>query len=144
MFGAELPEIRALRGEATARWIDALARTECPALTMRRARRAERSGAPHDPIVWTEARGANVRDADGNVLVDLAAGFCVAASGHSHPAVPLSVEAQSQKLLHALGDVHPSDVKIDLLERLAALAPFEDARIILGLNGSDAIAAALK
>ena len=46
--------------------------------------------------------------------------------------------------MHALGDVHPSDVKIALLERLAALAPFADARVMLGLSGADAVAAALK
>jgi 4-aminobutyrate aminotransferase/(S)-3-amino-2-methylpropionate transaminase len=45
--------------------------------------------------------------------------------------------------VHALGDVHPSDVKIELLSALAALAPFP-ARVILGLSGADAVEAALK
>lgn len=127
-----------------ARWVEVLAARECPSLTARRARRAERSGASHDPIVWAEARGANVRDTDGNVYVDLTAGFAVAAVGHAHPAVVEAAQRQMAVLPHALGDVHPSVPKLELLDRLAALAPFDDARIVLGLNGSDALAAALK
>ena len=123
--------------------VETLAEAECPALTARRARRQEQSGAPQDPIVWARARGANVEDVDGNVYVDLTAGFGVAAIGHTHPRVVAAVRAQAERLVHALGDVHPSDVKIALLARLRTLVPF-DARVILGLSGADAIDAALK
>ncbi len=144
-LGSLRPAVRRpVPGPASARWVEVLARTECPALTTRRARRAERSGAPHDPIVWTEARGANVRDADGNVYVDLTSGFGASAVGHRHPRVVEAVHAQADRLIHALGDLYPSDVKIQLLERLASLAPWPDARVILGLGGADAVEAALK
>lgn len=144
-FGQAPPAVRApVPGPVGTRWVDALAAAECPALTARRARRAERAGAPNDPIVWIEARGANVRDADGNVYVDLTSGFGVAAVGHGHPDVVAAVQAQAAKLLHALGDLHPSDVKVRLLERLAGLAPWPDARVILGAHGGDAVEAALK
>jgi len=131
-------------GPRSRAWVDTLARTESPAFTTRRARRAEASGAPQDPIVWTRARGSNVVDADDNVYVDLTSGFGVAAVGHAHPRVVAAVRQQSEVLLHALGDLHPSDVKVRLLERLAALAPFPDARVVLSLNGSDAVETALK
>jgi 4-aminobutyrate aminotransferase-like enzyme len=124
--------------------VEVLAETECPSLTARRERRRERSGAAQDPIVWSRARGANVVDADGNVLVDLTAGFGAAAVGHGHPRVVEAVREQAGALVHALGDVHPSDAKIELLERLAAMAPWDDTRVILGAHGSDAIEAALK
>ncbi len=144
-FGQALPRVAAtLPGPRAAALVDALARTECPALTARRARRAETSGASHDPIVWARAHGANVEDVDGNVFVDLTAGFGAAAIGHGHSRVVESIRAQTERLLHALGDVHPSDVKVALLSRLAGLAPFPDARVILGLSGADAIEAALK
>lgn len=145
MLGQLPPSIRTpLPGPASSRWVELLAERECPSLTARRARREERSGAKHDPIVWAESRGVNVRDADGNVFVDLTAGFSVAAVGHAHPSVVAAIQQQAETLPHALGDVHPSVPKLELLDRLAALAPFDDARIVLGLNGSDAIAAALK
>ncbi len=121
-----------------------LASAECPALTSRRARRSERAGAPQDPIVWREAVGANVVDVDGNVYVDLTSGFGVAALGHRPPEVVAAIHEQADRLLHALGDVHPSDVKIELLEALAAFSGIEGARIILGSHGGDAIEAALK
>lgn len=133
-----------LGGPKTEQWVDALAQTECPALTARRARRAEVSGSPQDPLVWTEARGANVRDADGNVFVDLTAGFGVAALGHGHPAVRAAVHRQADRLMHALGDVHPADVKIELLSRLSRIVPIEEPRFILGAHGADAIEAALQ
>lgn len=124
--------------------MDRLARSECPAFTARRARRAEASGASQDPIVWAEARGANVVDADGNVFVDLTSGFGVQAVGHAHPRVVEAVRRQAGRLLHGLGDLHPSDVKIALLDRLAELAPWDEARVVLSLNGADAVETALK
>lgn len=139
------PEVRApLPGALGAKLVDSLAATESPAFTARRARRSERSGATHDPIVWARASGINVWDVDDNRYVDMSAGFGAASVGHGHPKVVATVRAQSEKLLHALGDVYPSDVKLFLLERLAKLAPFEDARVMLGLGGSDAVTGALK
>ncbi len=113
-------------------------------MTTRRKRREEQTGANHDPIVWVEARGANVVDADGNRYVDLTSGFGVAFVGHRHPEVVEAVKRQADRLLHALGDLHPSDVKIELLERLCALAPWPRARAMLSLSGADAVTAALK
>jgi 4-aminobutyrate aminotransferase/(S)-3-amino-2-methylpropionate transaminase len=124
--------------------VERLAASECPALTTRRKRREEQTGASHDPIVWVEAQGANVVDADGNRYVDLTSGFGVAFVGHRHPDVVAAVKRQTDRLLHALGDLHPSDVKIELLERLCTLAPWPEARTMLSLSGADAVTAALK
>ena len=125
-------------------WVERLAASECPALTTRRKRREEQTGASHDPIVWTEARGANVLDVDGNRYVDLTSGFGVAFIGHRHPRVVEALKSQADRLLHALGDLHPSDRKVELLERLCALSPWRDARAMLSLSGADAVTAALK
>jgi 4-aminobutyrate aminotransferase/(S)-3-amino-2-methylpropionate transaminase len=142
--GTSLP-VLAVRppGSVSESYIERLAATECPALTQRRARRQERSGAPQDPIVWASARGANVSDVDGNVFVDLSAGFGAASVGHSHPRVQQAIRDQSERLMHALGDLQPADVKIDLLQAIAALFD-RPVRVMLGLSGSDAVEAALK
>lgn len=143
--GASLPSIRsAIPGERTRAYLDILEASECPAFTARRARRAGQSGASHDPIVWEAAVGSNVIDADGNVFVDLTSGFGASLLGHRDPAVVGAIRAQSEKLIHALGDVHPSVPKLELLKRLKALAPMPDARVLLSLSGSDAVEAALK
>ena len=96
------------------------------------------------PVFWQEARGANVRDADGNVYVDLTGGFGVANAGHAAPMVVDALAAQASLLPHGLGDVHPSAVKVELLERLAQLGPGGAGVSVLGISGADAVEAALK
>jgi len=144
-LGDALPAVqRPIPAAAGQAWVERLAASECPALTTRRKRREEQTGASHDPIVWVEAQGANVVDADGNRYVDLTSGFGVAFVGHRHPEVVAAVKRQADRLLHTLGDLHPSDVKIELLERLCALAPWSRAQAMLSLSGADAVTAALK
>jgi 4-aminobutyrate aminotransferase/(S)-3-amino-2-methylpropionate transaminase len=101
--------------------------------------------APEPPIFWEHAVGANVWDVDGNRFVDLGAGFGVASAGHAHPRIVAALAAQGATLLHAMGDVHPAAVKVELLERLCALFPGGGpARAVLGSSGSDAVEAALE
>jgi 4-aminobutyrate aminotransferase/(S)-3-amino-2-methylpropionate transaminase len=100
---------------------------------------------PTPPIFWARAAGANVWDVDDNLYVDLAAGFGVAAAGHAHPRVVAAVREQAETLMHAMGDVHPPAVKVELLEALAGLFPGgAPARAVLGSSGSDAVETALK
>lgn len=96
------------------------------------------------PVFWEEARGANVVDADGNVLLDLTSAFGVALLGHAHPGVARAVAEQAGRLVHGMGDVHPPTAKLLLLERLAALAPWPDARVVLSSTGSEAVETGLK
>lgn len=131
-------------GPQSAAWVSRLAKTECPAITARRARRESETGVPQDPIVWHRALGSNVEDVDGNVYVDLTAAFAVSGLGHRHPKVVEAAHAQVDRLIHAMGDVYPSDVKIAFCERLAQICPKDLQQSILGLSGADAIAAALK
>lgn len=142
-FGQQLPHIVQPPSVTTREWIDRLASVECPAITARRSRRgADRGG--RDPIVWAEAQGANVRDVEGNVYVDLASGFGVAAIGHRHPKVVEAIHTQADRLLHAMGDLFPSREKILLGERIAAATPGDLQHAILGANGSEAVEAAIK
>jgi 4-aminobutyrate aminotransferase-like enzyme len=99
---------------------------------------------PEWPVFWEEAAGANVRDADGNVYLDLTGGFGVALLGHAHPGVAAAIERQAARLLHGMGDVHPPTLKVLLLERLAGLAPWPQARGVLASTGSEAVEVALK
>lgn len=143
VLGALLPEIQRPPGAATRAWIDRLAAVECPAITSRRSRRGADNGG-RDPIVWAEAVGANVVDVEGNRYVDLSSGFGVAGIGHRHPKVVEAVRAQSDRLVHAMGDLFPSQEKITLGERIAERTPGDLQHSILGANGGDAIEAAIK
>jgi 4-aminobutyrate aminotransferase-like enzyme len=99
---------------------------------------------PTPPIFWAEARGANVRDVDGNIFVDLTAGFGVSTAGHANPAVVSAIQQQAAALPHALGDVYPADIKVRLLERLAEIMPGQLRVAILANSGSEAVEAAIK
>ncbi len=100
---------------------------------------------PDPPIFWERAAGANVWDVDGNRYVDLSGAFGVSNAGHAHPRVVAAVAEQAATLLHGMGDVHPSAVKVELLEALTQRFPGGGpARAVLGSSGSDAVEAALK
>ena len=96
------------------------------------------------PIFWKHARGCLVTDIDGNTFLDATSSFGVLGIGHCHPEISQVIAAQSRKLIHGMGDVHPSETKVELLESISSHVPIPDPRIILGQNGSDAIEAALK
>lgn len=135
-FGARLPELRSTPPGPASRALSArLASVESRNVTY---------VGEGWPVFWEEALGANVRDADGNVLVDLTSAFGVALLGHAHDRVRRALETQAGRLVHGMGDIHPPTVKVELLERLAALAPWPDARVLLSTTGSEAVEAALK
>lgn len=96
------------------------------------------------PVFWEAARGGNVRDVDGNEYLDLTSAFGVALAGHAHPRVAAAISAQSDRLLHGMGDVHPPEAKLELLERITALAPWKHARAVLANTGAEAVEIALK
>jgi 4-aminobutyrate aminotransferase/(S)-3-amino-2-methylpropionate transaminase len=95
-------------------------------------------------IVYQAAQGSNLVDADGNRYVDLAAGFGSLLLGHNPAAVQHALTEQSARLCQALGDLHPSTLKIELLERLASRFGGPGAQTLLGQSGADAVSAALK
>lgn len=145
LTGDELPEVKTrIPGPKSIALIDDLARAECPAITARRARRSAETGVSQDPIVWKRARGANVEDVDGNRFVDLTGAFAVAGLGHNHPRIVEAAKEQAGELLHAMGDVYPSEIKIRFTRKLSEVAPPGLTHSILGLSGASAVEAALK
>jgi 4-aminobutyrate aminotransferase / (S)-3-amino-2-methylpropionate transaminase / 5-aminovalerate transaminase len=96
------------------------------------------------PIFWERGEGCAIWDTGGREYLDLTAAFGVMGVGHGNPRVAEAIAAQAQKLVHGMGDVHPTRLKVELLEKLAAMVPLPDAQTILGCSGGDAIEAALK
>lgn len=98
------------------------------------------------PIFWERAEGANVWDADGNRFLDMTSGFGVAGLGYGFTGEAL--RAQSVSLIHAMGDVHPARVKVELCEALSEIT-FErwrgaKGKCLFGNSGFEAVEAALK
>jgi 4-aminobutyrate aminotransferase-like enzyme len=96
------------------------------------------------PVFWQSASGALVTDVDGNRYLDFTSAFGVALTGHTNPAVATAIAEQAARLQHGMGDVHPAGIKVKLLEKLAAIAPLEDARTFLCSTGAEAVEFALK
>ncbi|MDX1933543.1 MAG: aspartate aminotransferase family protein [Capsulimonadales bacterium] len=96
------------------------------------------------PVFWESATGCLVTDVDGNTFLDLTAAFGVASIGHSHPRVVHAIREQAGRLIHGMGDVHPTAVKVELAKRIAERTPGDLSGVIFGQNGGDAIEAAIK
>jgi acetylornithine/succinyldiaminopimelate/putrescine aminotransferase len=102
----------------------------------------------HWPIFWERAAGANVWDVDGNRYVDLTAAFGVASVGHGNARVVAAIKTQAGKLLHAMGDVHPNELKLKLARELVELTfgrwEKSEGRVVFANSGAEAVEAALK
>src|SRR5262245_44940930 len=102
------------------------------------------------PIVWERAKGVHVWDAAGKRYLDLTAAFGVAAAGHANPAVVRAGQRQMGKLLHAMGDVHPHALKVQLARELSRItferwsAKKARGKVIFNNSGFEAVEAALK
>lgn len=131
-------------------------RTEIPGPRSRelaaRLRRAESRNVTfvdaEFPVFWERAEGVNVWDMDGNRFLDLTCAFAVAGLGHGAQVVRDALLDQAGKLLHAMGDVHPTEVKVRLCERLGAITfgrwTGQPGKTILCGAGFEAVEAALK
>ena len=96
------------------------------------------------PVFWQSARGATVTDVDGNRYIDLTSAFGVANVGHSNPRVIAAIAEQAARLMHGMGDVHPTEIRAQLLERLTGIVPAGLNKTFLATTGSEAVEAALK
>ncbi len=98
------------------------------------------------PIFWERAEGVNVWDVDGNRYLDMTSGFGVAGLGYGFTGGAL--RAQSEVLIHAMGDVHPARVKVELCEVLSGMTfekwEGEKGKCLFGNSGFEAVEAALK
>lgn len=96
------------------------------------------------PVVWEQASEATVVDVDGNRYIDLTSAFGVANVGHGNAAVRAAITEQTDKMIHGMGDLHPPDVKVRLLEKLATIAPGDLSKTYLASSGAEAVEFALK
>lgn len=98
------------------------------------------------PIAMDAARGATIRDADGNVYLDFFGGIGVANVGHSNPYVLEAAQNQLDSLAHTID--FPTEARIEFLEALDGIAPGSlpgNSRIAFGgPTGTNAIEASIK
>ncbi|MCP5536016.1 MAG: aspartate aminotransferase family protein [Akkermansiaceae bacterium] len=98
------------------------------------------------PVFWQRADRANVWDVDGNCFLDLTSAFGVAGLGHGWSAE--AMRKQSAELVHGMGDVHPTALKVEVCKQLSAMT-FERwgegvGKTTLSNSGFEAVETAMK
>ncbi|MFW6049002.1 MAG: aminotransferase class III-fold pyridoxal phosphate-dependent enzyme, partial [Candidatus Bipolaricaulota bacterium] len=73
------------------------------------------------PLAIDSARGATLKDVDGNVYLDFFGGAGVLNVGQLNPVVVDAVEEQLGKLVHSLD--FPTEVRTEFAEKLLEIAP---------------------
>ena len=96
------------------------------------------------PTVFKKGAGIFVTDVENKKYLDFTACFGVLALGHRSPTTIRAIRKQSAQLIHGMGDVHPTEAKIKLLELLASITPYTQPKSMLGLSGGDAVEIAIK
>ncbi len=97
------------------------------------------------PLVADSGSGSVVTDVDGNRFLDFAAGIAVCSTGHAHPKVVAAIQQQAEQLIHIAATDFYEPRYLELMERLAAIAPFaEKARVFLTNSGTEAVEGAIK
>ena len=101
---------------------------------------------PDLPFVPDEARGATIKDVDGNVYIDFYSGISVLNFGHSNPFILERAIEQLKKLTHTLD--FPTYAREGLARKLISIAPGRmknNSKVLFGgPTGSDAVEGAIK
>jgi 4-aminobutyrate aminotransferase/(S)-3-amino-2-methylpropionate transaminase len=97
------------------------------------------------PIYADRAENAELWDVEGRRYIDFAGGIAVVNTGHRHPKVMESVQAQLRRFTHTAFQVVPYDAYVLLAERVNRLAPITGPRkSIFFSTGAEAVENAVK
>lgn len=91
------------------------------------------------------AEGSELWDADGNRMIDFAAGIAVTNTGHRHPTVMKAVAEQANAFTHTCYHVAPYEGYVRLAERLNTITPGDfTKKTMLATTGVEAVENAVK
>jgi 4-aminobutyrate aminotransferase len=102
-------------------------------------------GAGGAPIILEHGKGATVKDADGNLFIDMAAGVAVNAVGRGHPKILEAIQRQSAVIMHTTDSTNPR--RIELAKKVSEVMPEGlrgDCHTSFFQAGSDAVETAIK
>ncbi len=94
------------------------------------------------PVAFRKGHGVTLTDVDGNMYIDFSSGIYVTSLGHCHPKVSEAVAFHARNLMNC----HDFDtpVKVELLEKLAEIQPWDLTGMQLYDAGGIAVEAALR
>jgi 4-aminobutyrate aminotransferase-like enzyme len=94
------------------------------------------------PVSFASGRGATLTDVDGNVYLDFSSGIYVTTLGHCHPKISEAVAKWANQLMNAHD--FSSEVKMQLVEKLAAILPGDIKTFQFYDSGTAAVEAGLR
>jgi 4-aminobutyrate aminotransferase len=102
-------------------------------------------GAGAFPLIMEEGRGSTVKDADGNLFIDMAAGVAVNAVGRNHPKVLETIRNQSNLIMHTTDATNVK--RIELARKISGIMPqglSGNCQTAFMQSGSGAVETAIK
>ena len=64
------------------------------------------------PVILEQGKGVTVKDADGNMYIDMAAGVAVNAVGRNHPKVLEAIRRQCDVIMHTTDITNPKRIEL--------------------------------
>ncbi len=100
---------------------------------------------PEIPLVVKRAKGCWIEDITGKKYLDLCANFCVASTGHCHPAVVRAIQEQAEEVLHVGACDFYHEAQIKLAEKLVEITPGNEPKKVFYPNtGAECLEATMK
>ena len=131
--GTELPNIGSAQGERTKKLLD------------KKNQFVAKGISNLAPIFVETAKGAVVRDLDGNEYLDFYGGIGVINAGHCPESVVDAIKEQAEKLLHTCFMVGMYEPYVELAEKLCQITPGDHAKKAMFVNsGAEAVENAIK
>ncbi|GAB1483959.1 hypothetical protein MASR2M78_27760 [Treponema sp.] len=96
------------------------------------------------PAVFTEGRGARIKDGSGRWYLDFTAGIAVNSLGHAHPALSAAIAEQAGKLLHVSNYFQTDTALAFAQELILATASVGMEKVFLSNSGAEANEGAIK
>jgi len=102
-------------------------------------------GLSHE-IVAKEAKGAYIRDVDGNTFIDFAGGIAVINAGHSNPKIVKAIKEQAEKFTHTQAYKVPYENYVRLAKKMVEITPIkgDEAKCYFGNSGAEAVENAIR
>ncbi len=97
------------------------------------------------PVILEQGKGVTVKDADGNMYIDMAAGVAVNAVGRNHPKVLAAIQRQCDVIMHTTDITNPK--RIELAKKVSGIMPgglAGNCHTAVYQAGSDAVETAIK
>ena len=94
------------------------------------------------PVAFKSGYGVTLTDVDGNIYIDFSSGIYVTSLGHCHPKVVEAVQRAAGELMNCHDFTTP--IKLKLLEKLAAIQPWDLTGVQFYDAGTTAVEAGLR